>query len=75
MEEIKTTISEIENLVTLLLVRTESLEERKEVDSSEWFISRTLIAIKQLNKKLDTILGSKELKAPEELGMEIYKNK
>jgi hypothetical protein len=59
MEEIKTTISEIENLATLLLVQRESLEEGKEVDSSKWFISKTLIAIKQLNKKIDTILGSK----------------
>jgi hypothetical protein len=57
MEEIKTTISEIERLATLLLVQKESLEEEKEADSSKWFISRTLIAIKQLNIKLDTILG------------------
>jgi len=59
MEEIKTTIGEIERLATLLLAQKESLEEEKEVDSSKWFISRTLIAIKQLNKKIDTILGSK----------------
>jgi hypothetical protein len=74
MEEIKTTISEIENLVTLLLVQTESLEERKEIGTSKWFISRTLIAIKQLNKKLDTILGSKGSKTSEKLEMEVCKN-
>ena len=58
MEEIRTTTNEIENLVTLILVQKESLEEGQEVDTSKWFISKTLIAIKQLNKKLDTILDS-----------------
>jgi hypothetical protein len=74
MEEIRTTTSEIEDLVTLLLVQKESLEEGQEVNTSKWFISKTLIAIKQLNKKLDTILGSKESKTSEKLEMEVCKN-
>jgi hypothetical protein len=61
MEEIRTTTNEIENLVTAILVQKESLEEGQEVDTSKGFISKTLIAIKQLNKKLDTILGSKRI--------------
>ena len=70
MEEIRTTTSEIEDLVTLLLVQKESLEEGQEVDTSKWLISKTLIAIKQLNKKLDTILDSKAPKTLEELKAE-----
>ena len=74
MEEIRTTTSEIEDLVTLLLVQKESLEEGQEVDTSKWLISKTLIAIKQLTKKLDTILDSKALKTLEELEAEVCKN-
>ena len=74
MEEIRTTTSEIEDLVTLLLVQKESLEEGQEVDTSKWPISKTLIAIKQLNKKLDTILDSKAPKTLEELEAEVSKN-
>jgi len=74
MEEIRTTTSEIEDLVTLLLVQKESLEEGQEVDTSKWPISKTLIAIKQLNKKLDTILDSKAPKTLEELEAEVCKN-
>ncbi len=51
MKEIRTTTSEIEDLVTLLLVQKESLEEGQEVDTSKRLISKTLIATKQLNKK------------------------
>ena len=75
MEEIRTTTSEIEDLVTLLLVQKESLEEGQEVDTSKWFISKNLIAIKQLNKKLDIILGSKESKTLEKLDKEVCENK
>jgi hypothetical protein len=75
MEEIRTTTSEIEDLVTLLLVQKESLEEGQEVDTSKWLISKTLIAIKQLNKKLDTILDSKTPKTLENLEAEVRKNK
>ncbi len=74
MEEIRTTTNGIEDLITLLLVQRESLEEGQKVDTSKWFISKTLIAIKQLNKKLDTILGSKESKTSEKLEMEVCKN-
>ena len=74
MEEIRTTTSEIEDLVTLLLVQKESLEEGQEVDTSKRLISKTLIAIKQLNKKLDTILDSKAPKTLEELEAEVCKD-
>ena len=74
MEEIRTTTSEIEDLVTLLLVQKESLEEGQEVDTSKWLISKTLIAIKQFNKKLDTILDSKAPKTLEEPKAEVCKN-
>ena len=74
MEEIRTTTSEIEDLVTLLLVQKESLEEGQEVDTSKWLISKTLIAIKQLNKKLDTILDNKAPKTLEELKTEVCKS-
>jgi hypothetical protein len=73
MEEIRTTTSEIEDLVTLLLVQKESLEGQG-VDISKWPISKTLIAIKQLNKKLDTILDSETPKTLEELEAEVCKN-
>jgi len=74
MEEIRTTTSEIEDLVTLLLVQKESLEEGQEVDTSKWFISKTLIAIKQINRKLEIIPGNKKLRTPEELEMKVCKN-
>ena len=74
MEEIRTTTSEIENLVTVLLVQKERLEERKEADPSKGSIHKTLLAIKQLNKRLETILGNKKLRTPEELEMEACKN-
>ncbi len=74
MEEIRTTTSEIEDLVTLLLVQKESLEEGQEVDPSKGSIHKTLLAIKQLNKKLETILGNKKLRTPEELEMQACKN-
>ena len=74
MEEIRTTTSEIEDLVTLLLVQKESLEEGQEVDTSKWLISKTLIAIKQLNKKLETILGNEKLRTLEEMEIDVCKN-
>ena len=75
MEEIRNTTSDIEDLVTSLLVQKESLEKGQEIDTSKWFISKTLIAIKQLNEKLDIILGSKESKTLEILDKEICENK
>jgi len=74
MEEIIIKIVEIERLVMLLLIQKEKLEEKEEADPSKGSIHRTLIAIKQLNKKLETILGNKKLRTPEELEMEVCKN-
>ncbi len=75
MEEIRNITSEIEDLVTSILVQKESLEKGQEIDTSKWFVSKTLIAIKQLNKKLDIILGSKESKTLEILDKETCENK
>jgi hypothetical protein len=74
MEEIKIRIGEIERLVVLLLIQKERLEEREKVDPSKGSIQKTLLAIKQLNKKLETILGKKKPRTPEELEMEVCKN-
>ena len=74
MEEIIIKIGEIERLVMLLLIQKEKLEEREEADPSKGSIHRTLIAIKQLNKKLETILDNKELRTPEELETKVRKN-
>ena len=71
MEEIRTTTSEIENLVTVLLVQKERLEERKEADPSKGSIHKTLLAIKQLNEKVEMILGNKKLRMTEELKMDV----
>ncbi len=73
MEEIKIRVGELERLVVLLLIQTERLEERKGIDPSKGSIHKTLLAIKQLNKKLETILGNKKLRTPEELKMEACK--
>jgi hypothetical protein len=73
MEEIIIKIGEIERLVMLLLIQKEKLEERKEADPSKGSIHRTFIAIKQLNKKLETILENKKLRTPEELETEVRK--
>ena len=76
MEEIGTRIGEFEKLVVLLLTQKEKLGEREEVevDPSKGSIHKTLLAIKQLNKKLETILGNKKLRTPEELEMEVHKS-
>jgi hypothetical protein len=71
MEEIRVRINEIERLVVLLLIQKEKLEEREEADPSKGSIHKTLLAIKQLNKKLETILGNKKLRTPEELEIEV----
>ena len=75
MEEIKVRVGELERLVVFLLIQKERLEERKEIDPSKGSIHKTLLAIKQLNKKLETSLSNKKLRTPEELEMEAYKNK
>jgi hypothetical protein len=74
MEKVNTVTNEIEKLIALLLVQKEKLEEREEVDPSKGFLSKTLLAIKQFNKKMDTILSSREPKVSEELEMEICEN-
>ncbi len=71
MEGIRTTTSEIENSVIALLVQKERLEENKETDPSKGSIHKTLLAVKQLNKKLEIILGNKKLRTTEELKMEV----
>jgi len=75
MEEIIIKIGEIERLVMLLLIQKEKLEEREEADPSKGSIHKTLLAIKQLNKKLETILGNKKLRTPEELEIDVCKKK
>jgi hypothetical protein len=67
MEEIRTTINEIKDLATLLLEQKESLEEREEVDPSKGSIHKTLVATKQLSKKLEAILDNEKLRTTEEL--------
>jgi hypothetical protein len=74
MEDIRTTISEIEDLVTLLLAQKESLEEREEVDPSKGSIHKTLLAIKQLNKKLEAILDNEKLRTTEKPKTEVCEN-
>ena len=74
MEEIKIRVGELERLVVLLLIQKERLEERKGIDPSKESIHKTLLAIKQLNKKLETILGNEKLRTPEELEMEVHKS-
>ena len=74
MEEIRIRIGEIERLVVLLLIQKEKLEEREEVDPSKGSIHKTLLVMKQLNKKLEIILSNKKLRTPEELEMEVCKN-
>ncbi len=74
MEEIRATIKETEDLVTLLLAQKENLEEREEVDPSKGSIQKTLLAIKQLNKKLEAILDNEKLKMTEEPKSEVCEN-
>ena len=71
MEEIRVKISEIERLVVLLLIQKEKLEEREEADPSKGSIHKTLLAIKQLNEKVEMILGNKKLRMTEELKMDV----
>jgi hypothetical protein len=74
MEEIIIKISEIERLVMLLLIQKEKLEEREEADPSKGYIHKTLLAIKQLKRKLEIILGNEKLRTPEELETKVRKN-
>ena len=74
MEEIRIRIDEIERLVVLLLIQKEKLEEREEADPSKGSIHKTLLAMKQLNRKLEIIPGNKKLRTSEELEMKVRKN-
>ena len=71
MEEIRVRINEIERLVVLLLIQKEKLEEREEADPSKGSIPKTLLAIKQLNRKLEIIPGNKKLRTSEKLEIEV----
>jgi len=71
MEEIINKIGEIEKLVMLLLIQKEKLEEREEADPSKGSIQKTLLAIKQLNKKLEAILGNERLRMTEKPKTEV----
>jgi hypothetical protein len=71
MEEIRIRIGEIERLVVLLLIQKENLEEREEADPSKGSIHKTLLAVKQLNKKLEAILDNEKLRTTEELKTEV----
>jgi len=75
MEEIIIKMGEIERLVMLLLIQKEKLKEREEADPSKGSIHKTLLAIKQLNKKLEISPGNKKPRTPEELEMKVRKNK
>jgi len=71
MENIRTTVEEIQNLLKLLQTNQEKLVERGESDPSSGSTLRTIVAVAQLKKKLDIVLGSKESTETESLEMEI----
>jgi len=74
MENIRTTVEEIQNLLKLLQTNQEKLVERGESDPSSGSTLRTIVAVDQLKKKLDIVLGSKESIETESLEMEICEN-
>jgi len=74
MENIRTTVEEIQNLLKLLQANQEKLIEKGESDPSSGSTLRTIIAVDQLKKKLDMVLGSKESTETESLEMEICEN-
>jgi hypothetical protein len=74
MENIRTTVEEIQNLLNLLQADQEKLVERGESDPSSGSTLRAIVAVDQLKKKLDIILGSKESIEAESLEMEICEN-
>ena len=74
MENIRTTVEEIRNLLKLLQTNQEKLVERGESDPSSGSTLRTIVAVDQLKKKLDMVLGSKESTEAEGLEMEICEN-
>jgi hypothetical protein len=74
MENIRTTVEEIQNLLKLLQINQEKLVEKGEPDPSSGSTLRTIVAVDQLRKKLDMVLGSKENIEAESLEMEICEN-
>jgi hypothetical protein len=74
MENIRTTVEEIQNLLKLLQTNQDKLVEKGESDPSSGSTLRTIVAADQLKKKLDTVLGSKESIEAESLQMEICEN-
>ena len=74
MENIRTTVEEIQNLLKLLQTNQERLVEKGESDPSSGSTLRTIVAVDQLKKKLDIVLGSKESIETESLEMEICEN-
>ena len=71
MENIRTTVEEIQNLLKLLQTNQEKLVEKGESDPSSGSTLRTIVAVDQLKKKLDIVLGSKENTEAESLEMEV----
>jgi len=74
MENIRTTVEEIQNLLKLLQTNQEKLVEKGESDPSSGSTLRTIVAVDQLKKKLDLVLGSKENTETESLEMEVCEN-
>ncbi len=74
MENIRTTVEEIQNLLKLLQTNQEKLVEKGESDPSSGSTLRTIVAVDQLKRKLDMALGSKESIEAESLEMEICEN-
>jgi hypothetical protein len=74
MENIRTTVEEIQNLLKLLQTNQEKLVEKGESDPSSGSTLRTIVAVDQLKKKLDIVLGSKEKTEAESLEMEVCEN-
>jgi len=74
MENIRTTVKEIQSLLKLLQTNQEKLVEKGELDPSSGSTLRTIVAVDQLKKKLDMVLGSKKSTEAESLEMEICEN-
>ena len=74
MENIRTTVEEIQNLLKLLQTNQEKLVEKGESDPSSGSTLRTIVAVDQLKKKLDIVLGSKENTEAESLEMGVCEN-
>jgi hypothetical protein len=74
MENIRTTVEKIQNLLKLLQTNQEKLVEKGESDPSSGSTLRTIVAVDQLKKKLDIVLGSKENTEAENSEMEVCEN-